>query len=233
MPVVANSGDVSLPAPHQRVNAMPGHLCSDSKHEPNLKDAHSVHAGIHLLLDRKDWHKHPGWEEAIAKEAGGILENGTWNYDEVISREDLLKRKSPVHIRRLMTILSVKHWETPKLRRLKARIVSRGDDIRDQDNNIAVLQEAKVNPSGLAGINANLAYGCMKGNCATQSDVVLAYTQSVLNTQVPTWVELPIELVPKEFRGIKRPCGLASVFGNHSTAIRKPDTTGIKGSNRS
>ena len=154
-----------------------------------------------MLLDRKDWHKHPGWEEAIAKEAGG-----TWNYDEVISREDLLKRKSPVHIRRLMTILSAKHWETPELRRLKARIVFRGDDIRDQDNNIAVLQEAKVNPSGLAGINANLAYGCMKGNCATQSDVVRAYTQSNLNTQVPTWVELPIELVPKEFRGIKRPC---------------------------
>ena len=76
----------------------------------------------------------------------------------------------------------------------------------DQDNNIAVLQEAKVNPSGLAGINANLAYGCMKGNCATQSDVVRAYTQSILNSQVPTWVELPIELVPKEFRGIKRPC---------------------------
>ena len=92
-----------------------------------------------------------------------------------------------------MTILSVKHWETPELRRLKARIVFRGDDIRDPDNNIAVLQEAKVNPSGLAGINANLAYGCMKGNCTTQSDVVRAYTQSILNTQVPTWVELPIE----------------------------------------
>jgi len=39
-----------------------------------LKDVHSVHAGIHLLLDRKDWNKHPGWEEAIAKEASGILE---------------------------------------------------------------------------------------------------------------------------------------------------------------
>ena len=51
-----------------------------------------------------------------------------------------------------MTILSVKHWETPELRRLKARIVFRGDGIRDQDNNIAVLQETKVNPSGLAGI---------------------------------------------------------------------------------
>ena len=81
---------------------MPGHLASDSMHEPNLKDVQSVHAGVHLLLDRKDWHKHPGCEEAIAKEASGILENGTWNYDEVISREDLLNRKTPVHIGRLI-----------------------------------------------------------------------------------------------------------------------------------
>jgi hypothetical protein len=68
-----------------------------------------------------------------------------------------------------------------------------------------VLQEAKVNPSGLAGINANLAYGCLKGHTTTQSDVVRAYTQSFLNTKVPTWVELPNELVPPEFQGIKRP----------------------------
>ena len=49
----------------------------------------------------------------------------------------------------------MKHFETPELRKLKARIVFRGDDIRDQDNNLAVLQEAKVNPTGIAGINAN------------------------------------------------------------------------------
>ena len=76
-----------------------------------------------------------------------------------MSREDLINRNQPMHVGRLMTILSVKHWEVPEVRRLKARIVFRGDDIRDQDNNLAVLQEAKVNPSGLAGINANLAYG--------------------------------------------------------------------------
>ena len=113
-----------------------------------------------------------------------------------------------MHVGGLMTILSVKHWEVPELRRLKARIQKslQGDDIRDQDNNLAVLQEAKVNPSGLAGINANLAYGCLQNHRTTQSDVVRAYTQSILNTKVPTWVELPSELVPEKYRGIKRPC---------------------------
>ena len=161
---------------------------------------------MHLLLDRKDWSKHEGWRKAIDKELQGILENGTWDYKEVVARDELLSRKEPMHIGRLMTILSVKHWETPELRKLKARIVFRGDDIRDQDNNLAVLQEAKVNPTGLAGINANLAYGCFPNRSTTQSDVVRAYIQSVLNTLVPTWVELPAELVPDEFRNVKRPC---------------------------
>ena len=175
-------------------------------HMPNLPDLESVYAGVHLLLDRRDWHNHPGYQEAIDKEVNGILENGTWDYTEVIPRSELIKRKEPMHVGRLMTILSVKHWETPSLRRLKARVVFRGDDIRDQENNLAVLQEAKVNPSGLAGINANLAYGCLKGHKTTQSDVVRAYTQSDLNTAVPTWVELPVELTPVQYRGISRPC---------------------------
>ena len=177
-----------------------------SKHEPNCPDMMTVFAGIHLLLDRKDWNKHDGWREAIDKELHGILENGTWNYKEVVAKDELLSRKEPMHIGRLMTILSVKHWETPELRKLKARIVFRGDDIRDQDNNLAVLQEAKVNPTGLAGINANLAYGCFPNHSTSQSDVVRAYIQSVLNTRVPTWVELPAELVPEEFKNVRRPC---------------------------
>ena len=63
-----------------------------------------------------------------------------------------------------------------------------------------------MNPTGLVGLNANLAYGCCKGCKSSQSDVIKAYTQSYLQTQVPTWVELPSELTPPEFAHIKRPC---------------------------
>ena len=54
-----------------------------SAYEPNLQDKKPDYAGIHLLLDRKHWHNHPGWKEAIGKELSGIVQNGTWNYDEV------------------------------------------------------------------------------------------------------------------------------------------------------
>ena len=80
------------------------------------------------------------------------------------------------------------------------------DDISDNEGNLAVLLESKVNPTGMAAINANLAYGSSPGHKTTQSDVVRAYLQSRLGTKVPTWVELSLELVPGEFKHIKRPC---------------------------
>ena len=210
MPVIAEKDSDSktrdCKSHSKKVWGMASKLKNKSSYEPNLQDKDSVYAGIHLLLDRKDWRNHPGWKEAIDKELNGILENGTWNCDEVISREELMSKKEPTHVGRLMTILSVKHWENEELRRLKARIVSRGDDIRDENNNLAVLQEAKVNPSGLAGINANLAYCSLKGHTSSQSEAVRAYAQSFLNTKVPTWVELPYEVVPPEYRSVKRPC---------------------------
>jgi hypothetical protein len=157
-------------------------------------------------MESKEWHKYEGATEAIQKELDGILGNGTWSYDEVVPRDELMKRKEPLHIGRIMTILSIKHFESPELRKLKARVVFCGDDIRDQEGNLAVLLDSKICPSGMSSINVNLAFGAIKGHITTQSDVVRAYLQSVLGTKVPTWVELPSELVPPEFQHIQRPC---------------------------
>ena len=167
-------------------------------------------AAVHLLLKRSEWHLHEGSDVAIRKELDGLLANEVWSYEEVLSRQELLnKAKSEgksINIGRLMTILSVKNNEIPSLRKLKARIVFRGDDIRTEDNSLAVLQEARVNPTGITGLNLNLAYGACFGCSSTQSDVVRAYTQSLLKTQVETWVELPAELTPNEFLHINKPC---------------------------
>ena len=83
----------------------------------------TVFAGVHHLIDRRDWQKRAGYQAAIDKEANGLIANQTWSYDEVVPRDVLLARKEPLNVGRLMTILSNKHFETPELRRLKARIV--------------------------------------------------------------------------------------------------------------
>ena len=150
-----------------------------STQEVQLED---VYAGIHLLVEKKDWHRHEGSKQAIKKELEGVLANGTWDYSEVIARDDLM-------------------------RKLKARIVFRGDDVRGGEGKLAILLESKVNPAGISAINANLAYGSLLNHKTTQPDIVRAYLQSTLGTKVPTFVELPLsELVPEEHKWVKRPC---------------------------
>ena len=159
--------------------------------EPHNQGGQGPFAAVHLVLDRKEWHKHKGWEDAIQNEVNGLLANGVWSFDEVVSRDDLINQakesKTDINIGRLMTILSIKNHESPSISKLKCRIVFRGDDIRTQDNTLAVLQEAKVNPTGLVGLNANLAYGCCKNHSSTQSDIIKAYAQALLKSKVPTW----------------------------------------------
>lgn len=188
--------------------------------EPHNQGGQGPFAAVHLVLDRKEWHKHKGWEDAIQNEVNGLLANGVWSFDEVVSRDDLINQakesKTDINIGRLMTILSIKNHESPSISKLKCRIVFRGDDIRTQDNTLAVLQEAKVNPTGLVGLNANLAYGCCKNHSSTQSDIIKAYTQALLKSKVPTWVELSSELVPAEFSHIRKPCVrlIKSLYGH-------------------
>ena len=119
-----------------------------------------------------------------------------------------------------MTILSIKRFETPELRKLKAGIVFRGDGIRNEASNLAVLQEPKVNPTEIVGIYFNLAYGAMVGNCSTQSDVMKAYT------------------VRLEYEGTHRHSsrvlsGPVSDCDSPYMGIQNRDFIGTKGSNKS
>jgi len=139
--------------PDKDVPTLPTIPLEQSEHVPK----EPLDLGVHQLIDRRDWHRYPGFQEAISNERDGFWGNETWSYDRICSTDDLIKSKKKYHLGRLMTILSLKHAESPTLRKLKARIVFRGDQIVDQHNNIALLQELKVNPSGITAINFNLA----------------------------------------------------------------------------
>jgi len=131
--------------PDKDVPALPTAPFVQSEHVPN----EPLDLGVHQLIDRRDWHDYQGFQEAINNERDGLLENETWSYDRICSKDALIKSKKKFHLGRLMTILSLKHAQSPTLRKLKRRIVFRGGQIVDQDNNIAVLQELKVNPNHL------------------------------------------------------------------------------------
>ena len=52
---------------------------------PFLQRYHVPHEpldlGDHQLIDRRDWHGYPGFQEAINNQRDGLLENETWSYD--------------------------------------------------------------------------------------------------------------------------------------------------------
>ena len=64
----------------------------------------SVFAGIHHLIDRRDWHKRQGAQECIDGEARGLMANDTWDFAEVVPRKTLMSRNEPINVGRLMTL---------------------------------------------------------------------------------------------------------------------------------
>ena len=65
------------------VPAMPTCPFVQSEHVPN-----EVPLGVHQLIDRRDWGKYPGADQAIKKELDGLLANEVWDVSKIISKEE-------------------------------------------------------------------------------------------------------------------------------------------------
>ena len=147
----------SLPQLHRDKDSRPRIPLDVLMHESGMKEV-KIPGLVHRLLDRKEWAGQPGAYEAIKKEKDDLVEVGTWLEEEIISKSDVLawatRTSNVVHFGNLMIILSVKGSElSPDQWRLKARIVFRGDDIRDQSGMSAVFEELFASsPSSLEGL---------------------------------------------------------------------------------
>ncbi|CAE7661277.1 unnamed protein product [Symbiodinium sp. CCMP2592] len=150
---------------HASVPAMPCHTFVQHEHVNKEVPMPHVFSAIHQLIERREWIKDPAALAEAKKEAEGLIAEGTWNYDEVIPRSELVAeaRESgkKIHIGQLMTIMSWKHAENPDLKKLKARIVFRGDNVRDECGEYAIFQEIRVTPTAISGVNLNLMYGSL------------------------------------------------------------------------
>jgi len=198
---------------HRSVPAMPvvpGMSQSHIRNEVAPEEFPIVSLSIHELIDRREWINDPAALAEIKKEADGLVNAGTWTYDHVVPRAkleaDARASGKDIAIGRLLTIVSWKNAESTTLKKLKARIYFRGDEVRDAFGQHAEFQELKVIPTTISGLNLNLAYGIKRGHSSSQSDIIKAYIQSDLKTLVETYVELPPELVPQHLKGIYRPC---------------------------
>ena len=202
----------SLPQPqiHREKDSKPSVPLDVLMHDTGMKEV-KIPGLVHRLLDRKEWAGQPGAYEAIKKEKDGLVDVGTWIQEEIVSKSDVLawatRTSNVVHFGNLMIILSVKGSElSPDQWRLKARIVFRGDDIRDQSGMSAVFEELFASSPLLEGLNTAVAFGLLESHGVTTSDAVRAYTQAKLNTKHRTYVLLPPELVPDSKKHLHQPC---------------------------
>eukprot|EP00435_Cladocopium_sp_Y103_P049186 s601_g14.t1 len=166
-------------------------------HVPKEVEPEHIPLSIHELIDKKVWKNDPAAVSEAQKEAQGLIDAGTWDYKNVIPRHELERQSrqsgTKVAIGRLMTIMSWKNAESATERRLKARIVFLGNNVKDEFGLASEFQEIKIIPTTIAGLNINLAFGLRKGNKTSQSDVIKAYIQSDLQTVHDTYIELPDE----------------------------------------
>ena len=137
---------------YSTVPAMPCKPFEQHEHvEKEIPISH-VFSAVHQLIERGEWIKDPA-----AKEAEGLVAEGTWGYKEVVSRSDLVARaKASGKKIQLMTIMSWQHPENPQLKKLKARIVFRGDNERLECGEFTIFQEIRVTPTGISRFNLKL-----------------------------------------------------------------------------
>ena len=175
-------------------------------------------AFVHKLLDRNEWKGHPEALKATENEKQGLLANGTWDESNIRPKSEILAMAqssgNKIHIGSLMVVVSIKGVEKPSNEWIvKARIVFRGDAVRDEENQAAVFDDIAASaPTSLGVLNLIVAYGLLDGNETTTSDCIKAYVQSILSASQPTYVLLPLELVPDHHQ----PCAplIKSLYGH-------------------
>ena len=206
---------------------------------PNLDP--NFHAAVARKVPRNKW-KEPAAKAALDKEWDKLVNlpwpkgpvpgkpgsgsgKGCWDYAGVREAADVRNEARTkgvkMHFGRVAELLYEKGGELPEGhpdRKMKARCVFLGDNIRDEHFNYAVFDEIGNSPSSIEAGRVVDAFSLFDGYVQEQSDAVSAYTQSFL-TGPPTWVAVPHERWPKEWAGMKNPvCPLVLNLYGHPLA---------------
>ena len=109
-----------------------------------------VWALIHKLLTREEMRKDPLAIQAIKDEGLGIRARGVWDDSTVMEKDERLRlarnKGELIHVASVMAIASIKFWESPQKRKHKARVVFRGDAVKDSYGAAARFGELYPHP---------------------------------------------------------------------------------------
>ena len=126
------------------------------------------------------------------------------------------------HVGRIFEIRVEKNSESSPdnpARKYKGRVVFQGNNVFDENWDVALFQELGSAPATLEASKACDAFGLLNGHDAQQADAEQAYIQSKLGGDTPTWVRLPPERRPPSWKGFKDPvCPLILALYGHPGA---------------
>ena len=93
-----------------------------------------------------------------------------------------------------------------------------GDQVKDQNWEAALFQDLSSSPAAMEASRAADAYGMLAGHDIQVADADSAYTQSYLDSDIKTWVQIPREQWPQEWvdKNFQKPvCPLVlSLYGH-------------------
>ena len=133
-----------------------------------------------------------------------------WTINSVAEYECIKKQAKAdgrtMHFGCIFPILTLKGSELkdPKLQKWKGRVVFQGNNVKDQNNNVAVYQEMSSCGSLMIAGKLIDAIGCLPVYIAMQADAQQAYTQSELGGY-ETWIFLPRDQWPPSWAKFRNP----------------------------
>lgn len=162
---------------------------------------------MHDRWGKQEIRANPKAQQAFDIEWEKLVKKNAWKYETVsewkVVSDRAQKSAKKAHVGKVFEICVEKGSELPegdKLRRFKGRTVFHGNNVRDENADVALFSELGSSPATMEAGKAVDAYGAHPGYITQHNDGVQAYNQALMQG-VERWVELPSHRWPKEWHG--------------------------------
>jgi len=223
------------PCPHLPVLPMGAEVQPHREKDISSWDFADLSCLIAKQIPMREALRIPAAKAALDKEWRNLWDIKTWDPDTVREYDDVCaeakKKNKTVHFGRVFAISTLRGSELPEGdpgRVWKGRVCFQGNNVKDQDANVAVFQDMVSSTALMEAGKFVDVISLLPGFGGTQADAKQAYTQCLLLGD-ETWVFLPREQWPDSWKKFKNPVvrlrlalyghPLSGAFwGNHCTA---------------
>ena len=195
----------------------------DHPHQERLPEyPWPVNACVARPVGKKEIQENPKAKAALQKEWDRLRQAGCWDETKVRSWREVAaearQKGETHHVGRIFAICVEKNAELAEdnpARKYKGRVVFQGNQVKDENWEVAMFQELSSSPATMEASKVADCFGIAPGHVVEQADAEQAYTQSKLGG-VPTWVSLPRDQWPKAWEKYDDPvCPLVLALYGH------------------